>query len=182
MKEKAIGEAVETTVTDKSGRRSVKVTPGDHFIKICHDELEALMGPGDTSLKFKPKGGPDRHHDGRPPGLRQDDHRRQARALAARRRARKPLLVAADIYRPAAVEQLKVLGEQLGVPVFNDAGRDAAGDLRSRRVEARASQKRDVIIYDTAGRLAIDEPLMQELEEIKAARRAGRTSSSSSTR
>src|SRR5438270_12114987 len=55
VREKAIGEVVKTTITDKQGR-TLKVTPGDHFIKICHDELEALMGPVDTSLKLKGKG------------------------------------------------------------------------------------------------------------------------------
>ena len=55
VREKAIGEVVKTTITDKAGRR-IKVSPGDHFIKICHDELETLMGPVDVSLKFAPKG------------------------------------------------------------------------------------------------------------------------------
>src|SRR6266851_2546831 len=55
VREKAIGEVVQTSITDKGGRR-IKVSPGDHFVKICHDELESLMGPVDVSLKFKPKG------------------------------------------------------------------------------------------------------------------------------
>src|SRR5215211_2993112 len=55
VREKAIGEVVQTTITDKSGRK-IRINPGDHFIKVCHDELEALMGPVDTSLKLKPKG------------------------------------------------------------------------------------------------------------------------------
>ncbi len=71
--------------------------------------------------------------------------------------------------RPAAVEQLKILGEQIGVPVFNVAGRDAARDLHARRSPRRGPRKHDVVVYDTAGRLAIDEPLMEELGDIKAA-------------
>jgi signal recognition particle subunit SRP54 len=78
----------------------------------------------------------------------------------------KPLLVAADMQRPAAVEQLKVLGQQLKIPVFNIAGESPVAICAAARAEAK-KQNRDVIIYDTAGRLAIDEPLMAELAEIK---------------
>jgi signal recognition particle subunit SRP54 len=81
----------------------------------------------------------------------------------------KPLLVAADMQRPAAVEQLKILGEQLGVPVFNVAGATPLDICRQALAQARGGGKHDVVIYDTAGRLAIDEPLMQELHDIKAA-------------
>src|SRR5512147_887373 len=80
---------------------------------------------------------------------------------------KKPLLVAADMQRPAAVEQLKVLGQQLKVPVFNLPGESPVAICAAARAEAK-KLGRDVIIYDTAGRLAIDEPLMQELAEIKA--------------
>ncbi len=95
---------------------------------------------------------------------------------------KKPLLVAADMQRPAAVEQLKVLGEQLDVPVFNIAGATPGRDLRARPRPRRKKLGRDVIIYDTAGRLAIDEPLMQELARDQGAGPSPRTSSSSSTR
>src|SRR6476619_665583 len=108
VREKAIGEVVQTTVTDKAGKR-VKVSPGDHFVKICHDELEALMGPVDTSLRLKPKG---QVSGIMMVGLQGSGKTTTAGKLANRllKEGRTPLLVAADIYRPAAVEQLKVLG------------------------------------------------------------------------
>ena len=145
VREKAVGEVVET----RSRRRradAARSRPQDHFVKICHDELEALMGPVDTSLKLKPAGH-ERHHDGGPAGLRQDDHRRQARQPASSRRASKPLLVAADIYRPAAVDQLKVLGEQLGVPVFHEPGVQPPELAGARLRRRRSEQKCDVVIY-----------------------------------
>src|SRR4029079_16302613 len=80
---------------------------------------------------------------------------------------KKPLLVAADMQRPAAVEQLKVLGQQLKIPVFNVPDQSPVAICTAARAEAK-KLGRDVIIYDTAGRLAIDEPLMQELAEIKS--------------
>src|SRR2546430_7740777 len=79
---------------------------------------------------------------------------------------RKPLLVAADIYRPAAVDQLKVLGQQLNVPVFHEPN-VAPPQLAEKAYALAREQHYDVVIVDTAGRLAIDEPLMQELEAIK---------------
>ncbi|HET9598794.1 MAG TPA: signal recognition particle protein [Anaeromyxobacteraceae bacterium] len=162
VREKAVGEVVETKVDTKKGK--VRATPQDHFIKICHDELEALMGPVDTSLKVKPRG---------PTGvmmvgLQGSGKTTTAGKLANRflKEGKKPLLVAADVYRPAAVDQLQVLGQQLGVPVFSEAGAKPP-DLCRRALEEAAREKADVVIYDTAGRLAIDETLMQELEDIK---------------
>jgi len=81
---------------------------------------------------------------------------------------KKPMLVAADVYRPAAVEQLRVLGERLGVPVFHEAG-VSPPEMCLHAFETAGREKLDAIIYDTAGRLAIDEELMAELEQIKAA-------------
>src|SRR4051812_25135812 len=120
VREKAIGEVVQTTITDKTGKR-VKVSPGDHFVKICHDELEALMGPVDTSLKLKAK---NQLTGIMMVGLQGSGKTTTVGKLATKliRDGRKPLLVAADIYRPAAVDQLKVLGERVGVPVFHEAG------------------------------------------------------------
>jgi signal recognition particle subunit SRP54 len=162
VREKAVGTEVTTRVRTGQGR--LEVGPQDHFIRICHDELEALMGPVDTSLKLKPRG---------PSGVMmvglQGSGKTTTVGKLARRflaEGRKPLLVAADVQRPAAVEQLRVLGEQLGVPVFHQEGLRPP-ELCQRALEAAARDGRDVVVYDTAGRLAIDEPLMEELEEIK---------------
>ena len=166
VREKAIGEVVQTTVTDKAGKR-LKVSPGDHFVKICHDELESLMGPVDTSLKLLPKG---QLSGVMMVGLQGSGKTTTTGKLANRllKEGRKPLLVAADIYRPAAVDQLKVLGQKLGIPVFFEPNLSPP-ELATRGYAAAREQKCDVVLIDTAGRLAIDEQLMQELEAIKAA-------------
>src|SRR5438309_11740950 len=107
--EKDLGEMLTTSDTDKKGKK-LQVSPGDHFIKICHDELEALMGPVDTSLALSQKGE-------RPAGIMMVGLQGSGKtttvaklALLLQKRGKKPLMVAADIYRPAAVEQLKQLG------------------------------------------------------------------------
>jgi len=165
VREKAIGEVVETKV--KTGKGTVRVTPQDHFVKICHDELEALMGPVDTSLREATRG--------RPMGVMMVGLQGSGKTTTAGKLARKllaegkkPFLVAADVYRPAAAEQLRVLGERLGVPVFHDAAA-APPEMCRRALEAAQRENASAIIYDTAGRLAIDEALMVELEEIKKA-------------
>ncbi len=164
VREKTVGEVVETKVATAKG--TLRATAQDHFIKICHDELEALMGPVDTSLKVKPHG----LTGVMMVGLQGSGKTTTAGKLARRFQSegKRPLLVAADIQRPAAVEQLRVLGAQLGVPVFNEPGLSPP-ELCRKALEEAAREKADVILYDTAGRLAIDEALMQELEDIKAA-------------
>jgi signal recognition particle subunit SRP54 len=164
VREKAIGEVVETKVKTEKG--VLKVSPQDHFIKICHDELEGLMGPVDTSLRFADKG--------RPTGLMMVGLQGSGKTTTAGKLAnkllkdgKKVLLVAADVYRPAAVDQLKVLGEKLGVPVFHEAG-VSPPDMCRHAFEQASREKINAVIYDTAGRLAIDDELMAELEHIKA--------------
>ncbi len=164
VREKAVGEVVETRV--KTAKGKLAVTPQDHFVKICHDELEALMGPVDTSLRTNDRG---------PTGimvvgLQGSGKTTTAGKLAARLLAegKRPLLVAADVQRPAAVEQLRALGERLGVPVFHEPGL-APPELCRRAAEAAVREKADAVVYDTAGRLAIDDALMAELEQIRAA-------------
>lgn len=164
VREKAVGEVVQTTVTDKAGRKH-RVSAGDHFVKICHDELEALMGPVDTSLQLKPK---DQVSGIMMVGLQGSGKTTTTGKLASKllKEGRKPLLVAADIYRPAAVDQLKVLGERLKVPVYFEPNVPPP-ELAKRGYAAAREQKCDVVLIDTAGRLAIDEALMTELEAIK---------------
>jgi signal recognition particle subunit SRP54 len=163
VREKAIGEVVDTKVKTEKG--VVRVTPQDHFVKICHDELEALMGPVDTSLRHGERG--------RPTGIMMVGLQGSGKTTTAGKIASKllkegkrPLLVAADVYRPAAVDQLKVLGERLGVPVFHEPG-VSPPEMCRHAFEAAPREKANVVIYDTAGRLAVDEELMVELEEIK---------------
>jgi signal recognition particle subunit SRP54 len=165
VREKAIGVTINTTITDKGGRK-VKVAPGDHFVKICHDELEALMGPVDTTLPLKGKG---QLSGIMMVGLQGSGKTTTTGKLASKfkKEGRKVLLVAADIYRPAAVDQLKVLGASLGVPVFSEAGLTPP-ELAKKAYELARAEKLDTVIIDTAGRLAIDEPLMAELDAIKA--------------
>lgn len=161
VQEKALGEVVDTRV--KHGDRKLKVSPGDHFINICHQELINLMGPVETGLRF----------GSRPVsavmllGLQGCGKTTTAGKLARLlvKTNRKPLLVAADIYRPAAVQQLKVLGEKLSVPVFS-AENMQPPEICSRALSHAQEIGCDIAIFDTAGRLAIDEPLMQELHDI----------------
>jgi signal recognition particle subunit SRP54 len=166
VREKAVGQTVQTRATDKSGR-ALKASPADQFIKICHDELEALMGPVDTGLGLKAKG---QLSGIMLVGLQGSGKTTTTAKLASflLKQGRKPLLVAADVQRPAAVEQLQTLGEKLGVPVFFQGGLTPP-ELAVAGYAAAREQKRDVVLLDTAGRLAIDEPLMAELSAMKAA-------------
>jgi len=162
VKEVALGELVLTKVSAKG--RDVRVTPSDHFIKICHDELVRLMGQEEKGIKESTT---------RPfstvmmVGLQGSGKTTTAAKLARNFKAegKKPLLVAADVYRPAAVEQLSVLGDRIGVPVYHKAGLMPPELCRMALDHAR-SQKFNVVIFDTAGRLALDEQLMLELENI----------------
>jgi len=162
VKETALGEVVKTKVRHKGKKH--RLGPGEHFIKICQDELESLMGPVDTSISFSKKG---------PTGimmvgLQGSGKTTTVAKLAAHleKEGKKPLLVAADVYRPAAIEQLQTLGEKLRMPVYAEPGKNPP-DICANAVDIALKKGRDVIIYDTAGRLAIDEPLMEELDHIK---------------
>jgi signal recognition particle subunit SRP54 len=163
VEEKAIGELVVTRVKQKGQKR--ELSPGEHFINICHDELEALMGPVDTSIRFA------RAHEittimmvGLQGAGKTTTTGKLARKLLDD--GHKPLLVAADIYRPAAIDQLQVLGKKLDVPVYSVPG-VAPVDLCEAAIREARFRKHDVIIFDTAGRLTIDEFLMNELAEIR---------------
>lgn len=161
VKQKALGEVVQLRV--KHDDQVMEVRPGDHFIKICQDELTALMGPVDTRLEF----GPDITRImmvGLQGAGKTTTCGKLARYLVEQ--GRKPLLVAADIYRPAAVDQLKILGQRLDVPVYAEENA-LPPDICARALTYAKSQGRDVVIFDTAGRLAIDEALMAELAAIK---------------
>jgi signal recognition particle subunit SRP54 len=138
------------------------LTPGQQVVKIVHEELTTLMGSGDSRLAF----------GGRPPtvillaGLQGSGKTTAAAKLALllRKDGRKPALVAADLQRPAAIDQLQQLGAQLQVPVYRGDGDSVA--VSASGVEWAQEQALDVVILDTAGRLHIDEELMSELERI----------------
>ena len=162
VEEKALGQTVQTRV--RHGGETHKVSAGDQFVRICHDELVAMMDHEGEAVAFADSG---------PTGVMmvglQGSGKTTTTAKLARwfeKQGKSPLLVAADMQRPAAVEQLKVLGAQLSLPVFNIEGATPLAICEAAREEAK-KQKRDVIIYDTAGRLAIDEALMEELSSIK---------------
>jgi signal recognition particle subunit SRP54 len=166
VKEKALGEVVRTRTKGRDGQ-GVQVTASDVFVKICHDELVAFMSHEGAAVAEAPKG--------QPTGIMmvglQGSGKTTTTAKLAKwlqKEGHKPLLVAADMQRPAAVEQLKVLGQQVGVPVFNVAGASPLDICKQALAQARGAGH-DYVVYDTAGRLAIDEALMQELHEIKEA-------------
>ncbi|MBR6014438.1 MAG: signal recognition particle protein [Selenomonadaceae bacterium] len=143
-----------------------KLTPAQSVIKIVNEELTALMGGKTAKLNIS----------SHPPtvilmvGLQGSGKTTSAGklALAMKKQGKRPALVAADIYRPAAIKQLQVLGEQVGVPVFTEDIKDAV-QIAKDSLKFADSHARDVLIIDTAGRLQIDEKLMQELKDIKSA-------------
>jgi signal recognition particle subunit SRP54 len=140
------------------------VTPGQQVVKIVHDELTALMGTGDSRLVYTSK---------QPTvillaGLQGSGKTTAAAKLALllRKDGKEPALVAADLQRPAAIEQLEQLGKQIQVPVYSDERRDPVAAVRDGLARAQADG-RDTIILDTAGRLHVDEDLMDELARVR---------------
>jgi len=166
VKERAMGEKVETRVKDRSGR-TLRVTPSQHFVRICEEELVLLMGPVDPSLA-RGKGGVT---SVLLLGLQGVGKTTIAAKLAKllKTKGQKPLLVAADIHRPAAILQLQRLGESIGIPVHAGGEGDSAASICAAGRERARREGCDTIIYDTAGRLAIDDQLMEELQEIERA-------------
>jgi signal recognition particle subunit SRP54 len=141
------------------------LTPGQQVVKIVHEELTALMGSGDSRLAF-----------GRPPtvillaGLQGSGKTTAAAKLALllRREGKRPALVACDLQRPAAVEQLVQLGKQIQIPVFAPDPKDPVA-AASRGLDEARRDGCDVVILDTAGRLHVDEDLMDELQHVRDA-------------
>jgi signal recognition particle subunit SRP54 len=172
VKERCLGEKIATRVRDASGR-SLKVTPGQHFVKICEEELTALMGPVDPSLARGPGGVTSLMLVGLQGVGKTTVAGKLARHLQGQKR--RPLLVAADVYRPAAVLQLQQLGERRGVPVHAGAEGESPPQICAAAAERARREGFDAIIYDTAGRLAIDDELMAELQEITEATRPANT-------
>src|SRR5579872_5845709 len=156
IREKALGQKVLTAVS-----------PGQLMVKIVKDELATLMGGSESELNAK----------GSPAviliaGLQGSGKTTFSGKLANYLKTRKglsPLLVAGDIYRPAAIEQLKVLGGQIGVDVYSEPENKNAVEIAQHAIKEARSKNKNVVIIDTAGRLAIDEVMMQEVAAIKQA-------------
>lgn len=156
VKEKALGQNVLTAVS-----------PGQLMVKIVHDELSELMGGQRTEVNLK----------GDPAiiliaGLQGSGKTTFSAKLAnylKTKRSRRPMLVACDVYRPAAIEQLKVLGEQVGVEVFTIEGSREPVKIARQALQYAKDKSYNVVIVDTAGRLAIDEEMMNEIANIKSA-------------
>ncbi len=156
VKEKALGQDVLTSVR-----------PSQLMVKIVHDELTALMGGDAVELELK----------GRPSvilmsGLQGSGKTTMSGKLALMlksKKNRRPLLAACDVYRPAAIDQLTVLGEQIDVPVYKEEGNKNPIEIAQNAIREAKAKNYDVVIVDTAGRLAVDEQMMKEIAAIKEA-------------
>ena len=157
-----------STIQEKALGQDVlkSLTPGQQVIKIVKDELIELLGGTDSKVNFTPN----------PPtvimlvGLQGSGKTTTAGKLANlfRKQGKKPLLVACDVYRPAAIKQLQVVGNQLNIPVYSNESTKDVVRIAKEAYNTAISKLNDVIILDTAGRLHIDEELMQELKNLKA--------------
>lgn len=154
VKEKALGMNVLTAVK-----------PGQLMVKLVHDELAELMGGDAVDLKLEQ----------RPAiilmsGLQGSGKTTFSGKLAnmlKTKRRKNPLLVACDVYRPAAIDQLKVVGETVGVPVYSEPENKNVNEIAAHAVQEAKAKGYDVVIVDTAGRLAVDEEMMSEIESLK---------------
>jgi signal recognition particle subunit SRP54 len=154
IKEKALGQEILTSVK-----------PGEMMVKIVHDELAELMGGEAVDINLK----------GQPSiiliaGLQGSGKTTFSAKLASylkRKRSKQVLLVAGDVYRPAAIEQLKVLGQQVEVEVYSEDGNKNPVQIAQNAINHARNQGKNVVIIDTAGRLAVDEEMMNEIANIK---------------
>ena len=155
VKEKAMGMNVLNAIK-----------PGQLMVKLVHDELAELMGGEAVELKL----------EGRPSivlmsGLQGSGKTTFSGKLAnmlKTKQHKRPLLVACDVYRPAAIQQLHVVGEQVGVPVYSEPDSKDVLQIADHAIAEAKAKGCDVVIIDTAGRLAVDEEMMQEIESLKA--------------
>ena len=155
IEEKALGQDVLKSLT-----------PGQQVVKVVKDELVSLLGGEESKINFSPN----------PPsvimlvGLQGSGKTTTAGKLAniIRKQGKKPLLVACDVYRPAAIKQLQVVGKQLDIPVYANETEKNVNLIAKQAMSVAMSKLNDVVIIDTAGRLQIDEALMQELKDLKS--------------
>ena len=157
---------VNSTIEEAKGEKVLKsVNPGQQFTKILYDKMVSMLGDSKQDLHLK---GPDTQSVILMLGLQGAGKTTAAHKLAARlvKDGRKPLLAACDLVRPAAVEQLSVLGQKIGVPVYKENSKDAVKNAKE-AVDFAKKNGYDTIIIDTAGRLQIDQQMMDELVKIK---------------
>ena len=157
---------VNSTIEEAKGEKVLKsVNPGQQFTKILYDKMVSMLGDSKQDLHLK---GPDTQSVILMLGLQGAGKTTAAHKLAARlaKDGRKPLLAACDLVRPAAVEQLSVLGQKIGVPVYKENSKDAVKNAKE-AIDFAKKNGYDTIIIDTAGRLQIDEEMMAELVKIK---------------
>lgn len=155
VKQKALGQNVINALK-----------PKELMVKIVHDELTTLMGGQEAPLVL----------EGKPAVILMSGLQGSGKttfsgklALKLKKKGKKPLLVAGDVYRPAAIEQLKVLAQQIDVPVYTEEGNKNPVEIAKNAIKYAKDNKLDLVIVDTAGRLAVDEEMMQEIAAIKKA-------------
>lgn len=165
---KVAKQFTDTVKTKALGRDVLNaVKPNEMMVKIVHDELTELMGGETAQINVQ----------GQPAvilmsGLQGSGKTTFSGKLARKlksEKAKRPLLVACDVYRPAAIDQLKVLGEQIEVPVYTEEGNRNPVEIASNAIQYARQNHFDLVIVDTAGRLAVDEEMMDEIEAIKKA-------------
>ncbi len=165
---KVAKQFTDTVKTKALGRDVLNaVKPNEMMVKIVHDELTELMGGETAQINVQ----------GQPAvilmsGLQGSGKTTFSGKLARKlksEKAKRPLLVACDVYRPAAIDQLKVLGEQIEVPVYTEEGNRNPVEIASNAIQYARQNHFDLVIADTAGRLAVDEEMMDEIEAIKKA-------------
>ena len=156
VKKKALGDKILTAVK-----------PGQMMVKIVHDELAVLMGGKNVDVDIK--GNPAVVLLSGLQGSGKTTFAGKLSKLLKEKRSKSPMLIAGDVYRPAAINQLQVLGEQIGVPVYTEEGNQDPVAIAKNGVKEAKKKGHDLVIVDTAGRLAVDEAMMKEIAAIKKA-------------
>ncbi len=155
VKEKALGEKILKSLT-----------PGDQVVKIVHDELKKLMGDEAVPVQYRTIGGPSVFMLVGLQGAGKTTHVGKLAALLRKQDKKRPLLIAGDIYRPAAINQLVTIGKQLGIEVFERGNQMPVTQIVTEGIQYAKKMNYDLVIIDTAGRLHIDDALMKELDDV----------------
>ncbi|MBQ1653406.1 MAG: signal recognition particle protein [Bacteroidales bacterium] len=162
---KQFTEKVKEVAMGQNVIKSIK--PSQLMVKIAHDELAKLMG--ETAVDINTKGNPAIILMSGLQGSGKTTFSGKLANMLKTKRSKKPLLIACDVYRPAAIEQIKVLGEQINVPVYSEDDNKNPVQIAQNGIKHAKTYGYDVVIVDTAGRLAVDEEMMNEIENIKKA-------------